>query len=407
MPVQRTDRTTPWLIDSDGKTFTLAANATIDVADTSGIADRGNGNEIRVLGTILADGHGIQTVAANVFIDADGKIAAAAGILAGTGGRVENHGHLLADSYGVYSAFYNVTLRLENTGVIDSSHSGIALLNSGTLIVTNSGTIQGEENAIEIANGRGTIVNGRDGILSSAETTIEITQQGGAQSITNKGLIQSGDIAISATDGNSVTIVNTGMILGSILLGNGADRIDTREGVIRGEINGGEGDDTYLISRSGTVIVDMGTSQADTVRSTASFTLTGGLDDLRLLGDRNIDGSGNAGINFVSGNAGNNRLDGGPGRDSLFGGAGKDILIGGINGDFFYFDAGSGIDRIADFTDGEDTIASTLVTSERQFNRLDIRQSGDDTVIDFGKGDRLILENFDRRDLEYKDFSLD
>ena len=168
---------------------------------------------------------------------------------------------------------------------------------------------------------------------------------------------------------------------------------------------GGEGDDTYLISSQYIVIEDNGSSTGDVVKSTSSFKLTGGLDDLFLLGATATAGYGNAGDNMLHGSRAINTLYGLDGADILSGGRGRDLLVGGAGADEFRFHKGFGVDTINDFTSGEDLIVSNLVGGVRDFERLDIRQRGPDTIIDFGHGDRLILEAFDGKNLSIGDFS--
>jgi len=407
MPRQTTDRDTTWFIDQDGKTWTLTANATIETTTGAGIQAVGQSNDIRVLGSIFADGHGIHNSSGTTYVGKNATVAGESAILAGLGGRVENHGHLHATGFGVYTAFFDVSLRVRNSGTIDSSQVGVALLNSGTLSVVNTGRINGGQDAIRVSNGESTVTNGQDGVITAGDTAISVTNGGTSHSIVNNGLIQGAVAAIAVEGGSDVTIRNTGIIVGNISLGNGADRIDTRGGIVRGEIHGGGGDDLYLVSSSRIRIVDNGASFDDTVRSTASFALTGGLDHLTLLGNRNVDGIGNIGANDIRGNTGDNRLDGGVGNDRLSGKAGNDRLTGGTDDDLFIFNRGFDVDRITDFEDGSDLIVSNQVTSQKQFDRLDIRQVGDNVVIDFGNGDRLVIEGLTKSALDFSDFAID
>jgi Ca2+-binding RTX toxin-like protein len=76
-----------------------------------------------------------------------------------------------------------------------------------------------------------------------------------------------------------------------------------------------------------------------------------------LAGDDYIRGG--AGDDIIFGNEGKDALIGGTGNDILCGGAGNDILTGGAGNDRFVFGDGTaslGIDRINDFTSGEDAI---------------------------------------------------
>jgi serralysin len=78
---------------------------------------------------------------------------------------------------------------------------------------------------------------------------------------------------------------------------------------------------------------------------------------------------GGAGNDRLFGNAGKDALIGGTGNDILTGGAGNDILTGGAGNDRFVFGDGTpfkaallGVDRINDFTPGEDSIGLSKAT---------------------------------------------
>ena len=71
---------------------------------------------------------------------------------------------------------------------------------------------------------------------------------------------------------------------------------------------------------------------AITITASTDYTLGAGEDHLQLTGSADVNGTGNAGNNFLTGNDGANVLIGGTGGDFLLGGAGDDILIGNIDG---------------------------------------------------------------------------
>jgi hypothetical protein len=89
----------------------------------------------------------------------------------------------------------------------------------------------------------------------------------------------------------------------------------------------------------------------DTWQSSLTRTLPNNVENLRLIGSNNINGTGNAGNNNITGNSGNNQINGG---------AGIDTLTGGLGADTFVFQFGqstiSTSDRITDFAINTDKI---------------------------------------------------
>lgn len=114
----------------------------------------------------------------------------------------------------------------------------------------------------------------------------------------------------------------------SIRTDAGANVIDAGAG--NDTINGGSGNDV-LIGGDGNDVLDGGNG---------GDTLTGG-----------------DGVDMLRCGTGNDTVNGGDGRDSIYGNAGNDLLYGGADADRFIFTSSSdGIDRLADFELGEDTI---------------------------------------------------
>lgn len=132
-----------------------------------------------------------------------------------------------------------------------------------------------------------------------------------------------------------------------------------------------------------------------------------GGDDTILGGAGRDDITGGLGNDVLNGGAGNDEVYGGAGNDILAGGAGSDMLTGGSGNDTFVFALGT--DRIEDFGDG-DVIrldASLGVTSFAQIAaRMQVTGAGDDTLIDFGGGNRLVVENLRPAQLTADDFLL-
>jgi Ca2+-binding RTX toxin-like protein len=93
----------------------------------------------------------------------------------------------------------------------------------------------------------------------------------------------------------------------------------------------------------------------------AAETLTGTAGDDVLRGGRGDDSlAGLDGNDLLRGGPGNDTIDGGAGNDTLSGGHGADVLTGGAGADVFRIDGSAktlaGLDRITDFTHGEDKL---------------------------------------------------
>ncbi len=129
-------------------------------------------------------------------------------------------------------------------------------------------------------------------------------------------------------------------------------------------------------------------------------------------GHDRIDGGG--GDDSLYGDSGHDTLKGGAGLDDLYGGTGEDILDGGKGSDFlegggsediFVYKLGYGFDIVSDFTFDADRI-SIDVRGIRGFQglKLNMEADGTDTVIDFGNGDSLVIENTKPNQFEQHDF---
>ena len=126
--------------------------------------------------------------------------------------------------------------------------------------------------------------------------------------------------------------------------GDGKDRLFGQDG--KDQLYGNAGDDTLY-----------GEKDNDTLDGGAGNDLLyGGLGDDALFGD--------AGNDQLFGQDGNDFFEGGAGNDTLSGGTGNDTLLGGAGNDVFVFadalDASTNIDRILDFTPGQDKVHLSL-----------------------------------------------
>ena len=166
----------------------------------------------------------------------------------------------------------------------------------------------------------------------------------------------------------------TGTDLADLIEGlAGNDTLDGRAGT--DSLIGGTGDDTYVVDSALDVLTEKAGQGIDTVRSSVGWTLGADIENLVLIGDNAINGSGNALANVLRGNAQANTLNGLAGNDTLFGGGGSDTLLGGAGND--HYTGGWGADRLNDTAAASNDVYAWG------------RGEGADTLSDAGGIDRL------------------
>ena len=103
-------------------------------------------------------------------------------------------------------------------------------------------------------------------------------------------------------------------------------------------LSGGAGNDWYLVN-SQTAYTYQDTEGTNTVASTVDFSLkynpniAANVQNLYLIGDAALRGTGSDSDNLITGNDGDNRLDAGAGNDTVIAGLGADLVNGGAGND--------------------------------------------------------------------------
>ncbi len=175
--------------------------------------------------------------------------------------------------------------------------------------------------------------------------------------------------------------------------GAGGDTLDGAAG--RDTLYGGEGDDVFHVQGAEDTVVEWSGQGRDTVvadSGAAGYALPAHVEALVLAG-ATAHGTGNGLANRMAGNGLGNTLRAGAGDDTLLGGGGDDALHGEAGADLFVFDPGMGRDRIADFQPGIDRLLlrGLGVASFAQLLAA-TADGGEGAVIEFGDGQRLVLQ---------------
>ncbi|MBB4063508.1 hypothetical protein [Gellertiella hungarica] len=305
-----------------------------------------------------------------------------------------------AITYVLGADIENLTL----TGNGNISGTGNTLVNT---ITGNDGnnTLDGGAGADTLRGGRGNDIY----IVDNAGDVVDETGGDGDDEVRSSISYTLGAGIENLTLTGNGNISGTGNTLVNTITGNDAN--NTLDGGAGADtLRGGRGNDIYILDDAGDVVDETGGDGVDEVRSSISYILLAGIENLTLTGNGNISGTGNAADNIITGNDGNNTLDGGAGADTLRGGRGNDIYILGA-GDTVEESANEGTDTVeAGFTftlgdnvenltltgngniDGTGNAANNIITGNGGNNRLE-GGAGDDTLIGGAGNDVYVVDS--------------
>ena len=169
----------------------------------------------------------------------------------------------------------------------------------------------------------------------------------------------------------------------------GRDYLDGGAGADR--MAGGGGDDTYVVNTLNDLVIERLDEGHDTVLSSVTYLLNQGVEDLYLLGESQIHGTGNKLDNKLVGNIANNILDGVTGDDQMLGGLGDDLYYVDSQGDQVIERANAGNDTVWSSTDH--TLAENVENLELlSFSKPEPGSIGGQTVQVYGYPKRYELD---------------
>jgi Ca2+-binding RTX toxin-like protein len=391
-------------ITDDHSTWVVAKSVTL--SGNWALANTHDDVTLQIQGKLITSGYGIVSMAedpddaddTSVIVDKGGRILAdeIAVYFDGTGSSINNSGVIRsANNIAVY-CFDGADVDITNTGqMIAELDTAIRISWSPEFAIRNDGLIAshtsgGSVSAISaMATVRGQVINGEEGRIDGR---IEIDFNSIADiTIVNRGAISAELDSISLAAGDD-HFVNRGTITGRVHLFDGDDTADLRGGTfINSWVDGGDGDDTYLVDGTGVKIRELMDSGNDTIRTTGSYALgnltTDYIETLTAIGTKNVALVGNDLANGLNGNSGKNKLSGEGGSDTLAGYGGNDSLTGGDGADHFMFHKKGGNDTILEFDFNADVIHLVgipgIVTEDDLASRFTAAKNGD-AVIDFG-----------------------
>lgn len=303
----------------------------------------------------------------------------------GEGNSIINYGQIVGD-IGI-ETYGGVDHSIVNGGSI-TGLNGAAIqviaevdatgFNNCAIINQATGVIQSDNGAgisLEMMAG-GSRVNNLGLISSTFAVGINLENVNAGQTIittVNQGTIAGGQASFRGS-ANADALTNRGLMVGDVLLGDGDDVLNNRNGgTVEGAVQAGLGDDV-LNTLTGTVtgLIDMGDGDDRVVgNAAADEIIEGGLGvdildfrfgaAVRVALDLSFDGfgaalgdsytgfervlgsafadvlRGDSASNVLVGNAGADALDGADGADLLRGATGVDTLTGGLGNDTFRF----------------------------------------------------------------------
>jgi Ca2+-binding RTX toxin-like protein len=236
-----------------------------------------------------------------------------------------------------------------NDGIIENAAEGTDTIKTA---IVSFGLVSNVENLVGTAVGGGQTLTGNalnnvisdngavNTMLGGLGNDTYVIDNGGdiATENLNEGTDTVQTAIFTYTLGANIENLNgTLSIGGQTLIGNALANTFSDTNLVASNMQGGLGNDIYVLDNQSDAITENASEGTDTVRSSINgYVLASNLENLLLLGTT-ASGAGNALANILTGNAAANTLSGSDGNDTLVGGAARDTLAGGLGKDIFDF----------------------------------------------------------------------
>ncbi|EKV03060.1 hypothetical protein Lepto7375DRAFT_5335 [Leptolyngbya sp. PCC 7375] len=339
-------------------------------------------------------------------------------------GQINNSGLISGPRNGLYIGNADHDLSIVNSGQIESGSravnldgDNVTLVNQGSILGTDiqrNGTVYLDGTADNIS------INNQLGTIDAGVAGSGISVQVGAANGLGDGI---DDLELSADISNSGLIQGRGdsSVPAGIRLFVGSGLTEaTFSGDITNELNGviASEEQAGILIESGVIfdgqITNFGTISggnglaidADGALGSVDILNAGTLNGEVRLGtgdDRFVQIS--TGDVVVSGGLGNDEIIGGTGNDSLNGGGDDDLLTGGLGSDTFRFESNAGNDVVTDFSVTDDSLNVEAIFDGFHDVLGAASQVGNDTLIDLGNDNSVLLAGVDVNSLTSNNFT--
>jgi Ca2+-binding RTX toxin-like protein len=229
-------------------------------------------------------------------------------------------------SYALSASLENLTLT--GTGAISGTGNASDNILNGNSAVNNLLGLAGAD-TLDGGSGADTMIGGTGNDTYVADNSADVISENASE---GTDLVQASASYILSANVENLTLTGSSNINGTgnasanIITGNSGNNLLDGGGGADSMV-GGTGNDTYVVDNAGDVIVENSSEGTDTVMISTSYTLSGNIENLTLLGTANLNGTGSSVVNVITGNSGNNSLDGASGADSMIGGDGNDTYF--------------------------------------------------------------------------------